>query len=123
MKNSTLIKLVTVTCACILALFVCFPVEAERAAAQEKAELSHGERYPKLTVVIESTKVNDLWLVSCRDREGNMWTFWDDEGTWAYGDIANLLMWDFGEEEEIIEVYWEGYTENVELFFQIMEWR
>jgi hypothetical protein len=122
MKNSTLIKLVTATCACILALFACFPVEAERAAAQEKAELGHGEMYPKLTVVIESTKVDDLWLVSCLDREGNVWTFWDDEGTWAYGDIANLLMWDIGE-EEIIEVYWEGYTENVELFFQIMEWR
>lgn len=122
MKNSTLIKLVTITCACILAFFVCFPVEAERAAAQEKAELDHGEMYPKLTVVIESTKVEDLWLVSCLDREGNVWAFWDDEGTWAYGDIANLLMWDL-EEDEIIEVYWEGYTENVQLFFQTIGWR
>ena len=122
MKNSTLIKLVTITCACILALFACFPVEAEQAAAQEMAELGHGEMYPKLTIVIESTKVDDLWLVSCRDREGNVWAFWDDEGTWAYGDIANLLMWDL-EEDEIIEVYWEGYTENVQLFFQTMGWR
>ena len=122
MKNSTLIKLVTIACACILALFACFSVEAERAAAQEKAELDHGEMYPKLTVVIESTKVDDLWLVSCRDREGNVWAFWDDEGTWAYGDIANLLMWDL-EEDEIIEVYWEGYTENIQLFFQTIGWR
>ena len=116
------IKLMTVTCACILALFVCFPAEAERVAAQEKAELDHGEMYPKLTVVIESIKVDDLWLIYCRDREGNAWTFWDDEDTWAYGDIANLLMWDL-EEDEVIEVYWEGYTENVELFFQTMGWR
>jgi len=122
MKNSTLIKIVVVTCACILALFACFPVEAERAAAQEKAELDHGEMYPKLTVVIESTKIDDLWLVSCRDKEGDIWTFWDDEGTWAYGDIANLLMWD-REEDEIIEVYWEGYTESVQLFFRTMGWR
>lgn len=122
MKNSTLIKLVTIICACFLALFACFPVEAERAAAQEKAELEHGEMYSKLTVVIESTKIDDLWLVSCRDREGNVWAFWDDEGNWAYGDIANLLMWDL-EEDEIIEVYWEGYTENVQLFFQTMEGR
>ena len=113
MKNSTLIKLVTVTCACILALFAYFPAEAE---------LEHDEIYPKLTVVIDSTKIDDLWLVSCRDKEGNVWAFWDDEGTWAYGDIANLLMWNL-EEDEIIEVYWEGYTENVQLFFQTMRWR
>lgn len=112
MKNSTLIKLVTITCACIIALFVCFPVEAERAA----------ELYPKLAIVIESTKIDNLWLVSCRDREGNVWAFWDNEGIWTYGDIVNLLMWDI-EEDEIIEVYWEGHTENVQLFFQTMEWR
>ena len=113
MKNSTLIKLVTITCACILALFICFPAEAE---------LEHGEMYPKLTVVIESTKIDDLWLVSCRDREGNVWAFWDDEGTWDYGDIANLLIWNI-EEDEIIDVSWEGYTENVQLFFQTIGWR
>lgn len=122
MKNNTLIKFITITCICIFALFACFPVEAERAAAQERAELGHGEMYPKLTVVIESTKIDDLWLVSCRDREGDIWAFWDNEGTWAYGDIANLLIWDI-EEDEIIEVYWEGYTENVQLFFQTMGWR
>lgn len=122
MKDSTLIKLVIITCACIFALFACLPVEVAQAASEERAELGHGEVYPKLVVVIESTKVDDLWLVSCRDREGNVWAFWDDEGTWAYGDIANLLMWDL-EEDEIIEVYWEGYTENVQSFFQTMGWR
>lgn len=122
MKDSTLIKLVVITCACIFALFACLPVGVARAASEERAELGHGEMYPKLAVVIESTKVDDLWLVSCRDREGNVWAFWDDEGTWAYGDIANLLMWGL-EEDEIIEVYWEGYTENVQSFFQTMGWR
>ena len=122
MKDSTLIKLVIITCACIFVLFACLPVEVAQAASEERAELGHGEMYPKLVVVIESTKVDDLWLVSCRDREGNVWAFWDDEGTWAYGDIANLLMWDL-EEDEIIEVYWEGYTENVQSFFQTMGWR
>lgn len=107
------IKLVTIICACILAFFARFPAEAEQ---------DYGEMYPKLTVVIDSTNVDNLWLIYCRDKEGNVWTFWDDEDTWAYGDIANLLMWDL-EEEEIIEVYWEGYTENVELFFQTMGWR
>ena len=122
MKNSTLIKLITIICTCILAIFACFPVEAEREAAQEKAELEHGKLYPKLTVVVESIKIDDLWLVSCRDREDNVWAFWDDEGKWDYGDIANLLMWGL-EEDEIIEVYWEGYTENISLFFPTMEGR
>lgn len=122
MKNSTLIKLATIACACILALCAYLPAEAEHAAAQEKAELGHGEMYPKLTVVVESIQIGDLWRVSCRDREGNVWAFWDDEDTWAYGDIANLLMWD-SEESEIIEVYWEGYVEDVPLFFQMMGWR
>lgn len=122
MKDSTLIKLVVITCACIFALFACLPVDTAQAASEERAELGHGEMYPKLAVIIESTKVNDLWLVSCRDREGNVWAFWDDEGTWVYGDIANLLMWGL-EEDEIIEVYWEGYTKNVQSFFQTMGWR
>jgi hypothetical protein len=122
MKDSTLIKLVVITCACIFALFACLPVEVAQAASEERAELGHGEMYPKLAVIIESTKVDDLWLVSCRDREGNVWAFWDDEGTWVYGDIANLLMWGL-EEDEIVEVYWEGYTENVQSFFQTMGWR
>ncbi len=122
MKNSTLIKLITIACACILALCVYLPAEAEHAAAQEKAELGHGEMYPKLTVVVESIQIGNRWRVSCRDREGNVWAFWDDEDTWAYGDVANLLMWD-SEESEIIEVYWEGYVEDVPLFFQMMGWR
>lgn len=122
MKNSTLIKLITITCICIFTLFVCFPVKTERAASQETTELGHGEMYPKLAVVIESTKIDDLWLVSCRDREGSVWAFWDDEGIWAYGDIANLLIWDL-EEDEILEVYWEGHTKNPQLFFQTMGWR
>lgn len=42
------------------------------------------------------------------------------------GDIVNLLMWNVSEHEkdnEIIEVYWEGYTEDISSFFQMNGWR
>ena len=90
-------------------------------------EADRGEFYPKLAVVVDSSKLDSkLWIVTCLDREGHEWTFYDDEGDWEIGDIANLTMWNMGENEEddeLIEVYWEGYTENIELFFQIMGWR
>lgn len=78
-----------------------------------------GEYYPKLTVVITSEQIeDDLYIVSCRDREGNIWQFYDDEGIWKPGDIANLLIWNCGEIKyhEIIDVVWEGYSNNFNLF-------
>ena len=126
MKNGTLIKIVVVTCACIVALFALCPAYAEHAAEAERAELEHGEFFPKLVIVISKAKVNNQWLISCEDREGNIWGFWDEEGTWERGDIANLLMWSIGDspaDYEIINVYWEGYTENIRSFFQTIEWR
>lgn len=96
-------------------------------ALPAKAEADRGEFYPKLTVVVSSVRIDTgLWVVDCRDQEGNKWSFFDDEGTWEYGDIANLLMWNMGEREEddeIIEVYWEGYTENIEMYCKIMGWK
>ena len=93
------------------------------------AEVSdRGEFYPRLTVVVEKEQIADtaLWVIYCQDKGGNMWAFYDDEGEWNVGDIANLLMWNVGgreEEDEIIEVYWEGYTENPAGFFSLEGWR
>lgn len=86
-----------------------------------------GEFYPRLTVVVEREQIadTDLWVIYCQDKDGNVWTFYDDEGEWNVGDIANLLMWNVGEceeEDEIIEVYWEGYTENPIGFFSLEGW-
>lgn len=83
-----------------------------------------GEFYPRLTVVIKKEQNIDtgLWVIYCQDRDGNMWAFYDDEGVWSVGDIANLLMWNVGKnekEDEIIEAYWEGYTENPTGFFSL----
>lgn len=92
------------------------------------AEQDKGEFYPRLTVVIEKEQIANtgLWLIYCQDKDGSVWAFYDDEGEWDVGDIANLLMWNVGEREEkdeIIEVYWEGYTEDIDSFFQIEGWR
>ena len=88
----------------------------------------HREFYPRLTVVI-AKEWNELfvsWNIYCQDKDGNLWIFYDDAGDWDCGDICNLLMWNTGEseeEDEIIEVYWEGYTEDIVLWFNANGWR
>lgn len=112
--------------AIIIATIVTIAIMVSCACAMPAYAEDRGEFYPKLTVVFETEQVGDMWVVYCIDKTQNVWSFYDDEGTWAKGDIANLLMWNMGEHEEddeIIEVYWEGYTENIESFFQLMGWR
>lgn len=80
------------------------------------------EFYPKLTVVVAI----HTDTVICQDKKGNLWAFFSDEDEWAVGDICNLMMWNVSEnieEHEIVEVYWEGHTEDVDNFFQMIEWR
>ena len=85
------------------------------------------EFYPKLTVVVGTTQIDDcLWTIDCLDYNDNIWSFYDEEGTWTKGDIANLLMWNIDEREEeheIVEVYWTGYTENITEWLQINGWQ
>ena len=98
------------------------------ATATATAEVGdRGEFYPRLTVVVEKEQITDtgLWVIYCQDKDGEVWAFYDDVGDWDVGDIANLLMWNVGEyeeENEIIEVYWEGYTENPAGFFSLEGW-
>lgn len=92
-----------IICSCALAL----PVQAEGVRP---------EFYPKLTIVVANTPLEgtDFYIVDCIDKDGYKWSFFDDEGTWEPGDLANLLMWNMGakseEEDEIVEVYFEGTT-------------
>lgn len=96
------------------------------AYAEDKASMQdRGEFYPLLTIVVEKDYTESWPMVICEDRHGNLWAFYDDDDTWAIGDIANLLMWNMGgsiENDEIIEVYWEGYTDNLKMFFQTNGW-
>lgn len=74
-----------------------------------------GEYYPKLTTVISVEEIGNIHLITCEDGEGNRWEFFDDENFWKVGDFANLLMWNMGETEEddeIVEVYYEGHIEK-----------
>ena len=85
-----------------------------------QAEAGCPKFYHKLTIVFKTEKVGDYWVIYCMDKSRNIWTFYD-ESMWIKGDIVNLLMWatrENEEEDEIIEVYWEGYTENISLFFK-----
>ena len=113
----TIIIATIITCLIIISTAFALPAQAE----------SRPEFYPRLTVVVNSTRIEShTWVVECQDKEGNRWAFFDDVGTWSRGDIANLLMWaitDKEEEDEIVEVYWEGYTENIESYFRLMGWR
>lgn len=81
----------------------------------------YGEFYPRLSIVIETHENT----VICQDKEGNLWAFFSDENEWTIGDICNLLMWNNSEDitnHEVIEVYWEGHTENIDLFLLINKW-
>ena len=118
MKHPIRISIIAVIITCIIIISFSFIIPA---SAEDR-----GEFYPKLTVVFESEKIGDCWIVYCIDKSQNIWSFFDDEGIWAPGDIANLLMWNMGEreeEDEIIEIYWEGHAENLEMFFHVIEWR
>ena len=98
--RATIIATIT-TIMIILSCAVVMPATAEVG--------DRGEFYPRLTVVVDRIETK----VYCRDRHGNIWVFFDEEGEWEIGDIANLLMWrkDIHDiHDEIIEVYWEGYT-------------
>lgn len=85
------------------------------------ADSEHGEFYPKLTVVFQIETVGSTQVVYCEDSSRNQWAFFDDEEYYKVGDIVNLLMWNLGENEEqdeLIEVYKEGHTDNYKSFWE-----
>ncbi len=100
----------------LITFFVFVPVNAE----------TRPEFYPKLTVVFEIETVGNLRIVNCIDSSQNVWSFYDDDNEWEIGDIANLLMWALNEKEEddeIVEVYYEGHTPDIHHFLKLMgEW-
>lgn len=120
MKN--IIKTITIATIVTIVIMLSCAFTMPASAEDERKEF-----YPKLTIVVYTEQASaELWIITCEDRTGNLWAFYDDAGEWDVRDIANLLMWNIGEHEkddEIIEVYWEGYTESIKEFFHITEWR
>lgn len=72
-----------------------------------------GEYYPRLSVVTAYERLGDTdeWIIVCTDKDGGEWAFYGEEEDAHIGDVYNLLMWNAGkreEDDEIIEVYYEG---------------
>lgn len=110
MKTTKIIIIATI----ITIMLICSVACAMPAHAEEE----HGEFYPRLTVVVGWGKIGEgLRIVYCMDKQGEIWSFYDEEEEWDAGDVANLLMWDTGkdvETHEIIEVYYEGHLEAID---------
>lgn len=109
MKTTKIIIIATIaTVLLICSVAYAMPVHAEE----------HGEFYPRLAVVVGWGKVaEDLRIVYCMDKQGEIWSFYDEEEEWDAGDVANLLMRDTGkdaETHEIVEVYYEGHLNTID---------
>lgn len=117
-KTLRAIALATIVTASLMLSFVILtPAHAEE----------YGEFYPKLTVVFDTEYIGDTncRVIYCVDKGFNVWSFFDDSGEWNKGDLANLLMWNTNEDEElheIVEVYWTGYTKDIDQFMQMNGW-
>ena len=87
------------------------------------------EFYPRLAVVTAYEKIGDTdeWLIICTDKDGDEWAFYGEEEDAHIGNIFNLLMWnleEYGEEDEIIEAYYEGCMDQEALWAWLMgEWQ
>lgn len=111
--------IVTLMIACVVMVACSFSLTAT-------AEEEYGEFYPKLAIIIETAQEGEYWVSICEDQEGNCWAFYDDTDEWDVGDVVNLLMWNSGigiENDEIVEVYWIGYTQTVNDLFHMIGWR
>ena len=76
-----------------------------------------GEFYPRLAVVTSYERIGDtdLWVIVCTDKDGEEWAFYGEREDAHIGNVYNLLMWNMGEaeeEDEIIEVYYEGRMDD-----------
>ena len=71
------------------------------------------------TVVIGWDEVEEnVFVIDCLDKEGNVWQFFNEGKEWAIGDLCDLVMWACSEEieeHEIVDVVWTGYIEPQEV--------
>lgn len=120
MKNIKAAIIATIlTCAILISCAFVLPACAEVG--------DRGEFYPRLTVVTSYERVGDLWIIDCTDKDGMVWSFYGEEEDAHIGNMFNLLMWNMGEAEEddeIIEVYYEGCMDNQALLaWMTGEWQ
>lgn len=104
-EEVTIMKITAIITAIIIALSILTPACAEVG--------DRGEFYPRLAVVTAYERIGDtdLWIIEVTDKDGEVWSFYGEEEDAHIGIMFNLLMWNMGEreeEDEIIEVYYEG---------------
>lgn len=96
-------------------------------AQAEAAPITSEDYYGKLVAVTNSTQLEiSTWVVRCKDKDGNYWHLLNDTGDLHCGDILTLLMFrlnDNKEDDECMEYMYEGHTDNLEMFFDVMGWR
>ena len=110
-------KIVTIVTAIVCALLIACSY-ATPACAEAEAEAN--ECYWRLFVVISCEDLPEERLVSCEDRYGMVWQFYDDEFEWDVGDYGTMKLWKCTEDpydDEVMDVQWLGYTENPTLFW------
>ena len=114
----------TATAITIAIIIVCSFVMTASAEVGDR-----GEFYPLLTVVTGYERIGDtdMWIIDCTDKDGRVWSFYGEEEDAHIGIMFNLLMWNMGEAEEddeIIEVYYEGRLDNAGLMAWLSgEWQ
>ena len=120
MKGMKIIAIATaITIVTMVACAFAMPTTAEEI-------IPHNGYYPRLTIVVDVERIgdSDLWIVECEDFSGNHWAFYSEDGEWCEGDLANLLMkrvTEREEDDEIVEVYYEGTFEIKELIDLLMK--
>ena len=113
MKTTKIITIATTLTIALILSFACImPASAEVG--------DRGEFYPRLAVVTAYEQVGDtdLWVIYCTDKDGEVWSFYGEEEDAHIGMMYNLLMWNMGEaeeEDEIIEVYYEGRMDTMQM--------
>lgn len=119
MKEVKVCIIATITVLLIVSCVYVMPAQAE----------AHPEFYPLLTIVVSIDDGMNTYCVNCLDKDGNVWSFYayhEDGEEWAEGDIANLLMMtidEIQENDQVVEVYWEGYTEDVTKWLHLNGWQ
>lgn len=122
MKTTKIITIATaITMAIIIACSITVPASAEVG--------DRGEFYPLLAVVTGYEKIGDtdLWIIDVTDKDGRVWSFYGEAEDAHVGIMFNLLMWNMGEaeeEDEIVEVYYEGRLDDAGLMAWLTgEWQ
>lgn len=101
------------------AITIAIMISCACAMPAQAAPADHGEFFPCLSVVVGYEHVTaEEWLIECMDKDGEIWSFYGEEEDAHIGIMFNLLLWDLGDEIQVVECYYEGRMEQDAM----MEW-